>query len=123
MDAAYVSTPLTQAYFGQKNLDAIQTALLAAIQERGYAISRQSDTEVLGVMRGVYGTYSTRDTADIAGEVKRLNGIALEVLIDQVLVGIEQYLGYLKDASSLPVPPPRGENASNKGNRVLELMK
>ena len=123
MDAAYVTTPLTQAFLGAKNLDAVQRALIDAVSRRGHAIDRQSDTEVLGVMRGIYSTYSTKDLADIPGEVRRLDAIVLEVLVDQVMTGIEQYIGYIKDASSLPVPLPRGQNASSKGDRTLELMK
>jgi hypothetical protein len=43
--------------------------------------------------------------------------------MDQVVTGIEQYLGYVKDASTLPEPLARGVNASSKGERVLELRK
>ena len=125
MDAAYTTTPLNHAYFGKANVDAVQRALIAAMRAKGHVIDRQSDNEVLGVMRGVFESYSTNaDTADpkyIAPEIARINAIVHKVLVDQVTTGIQQYLGYIKDASTLPEPLSRGVNASSKGDNFLQL--
>lgn len=127
MDLAFrTPSPLTEAYYAPANLDAVQRRLQRAIKAKGYAISRQSDVEVTGVMRGVFENYSTNDVSSdarvIRDEIKRLNQIVHEALVDQVMTGIEQYLGYVKDASTLPEPLSRGVNASIKGDRALELM-
>lgn len=112
-------TKLTKLYFSKPNVDAIQTQLAKAVKAKtGYTIDRQSDNEIIGIMRGVYDMFSTNVYTD--KEVQRLNEIVLEIIIAQVVSGIEGYLNYLKDASTLPEPLSRGQFASTKGDKQLQ---
>lgn len=111
--------PMSTVFFSKANVDELQTRLAQAVKARtGYLIDRQSDTELLGIMRGVYEAFSKHSGGK--KEIARLNEIVLEIVIDQVVAGVEGYLGYLKDASTMPEPLDRGTFASIKGERTLE---
>jgi hypothetical protein len=112
-------TPLTKRFFSKQNVDRIQTRLAKIVNTKtGYMIDRQSDTEILGIMRGVYDMFS--DNVDASEELARLNDIVLEILTTQVVSGVDAYLQYLRDASTLPEPMSRGSFASIKGGKTLE---
>lgn len=112
-------TPLSRAFFSQKNMDAIQSRLIEAVKQKtGHVIGRQSDREVFGVMVGVYQGYSSNKGG--SAEIERLNLMVLDIVIDQCVAGVQGYLGYVKDASTMPVPLSRGTFASIKGERTLE---
>lgn len=112
-------TPLSRDFFSEKNVDAIQKKLIDTVKQKtGHVIGRQTDREVVGIMTGVFQGYSVN--AGGAAEIKRLNAIVLEILVDQCVAGVKGYLAYVKDASSMPEPLSRGTFASIKGDRTLE---
>ena len=97
----------------------MQRRLIEAVKAKtGYTVDRQSDVELTGIMRGVYEGFSNNTGG--AKEIARLNAIVLDIVVDQVAAGIEGYLSYLKDASTIPEPLSRGTFASMKGERALE---
>ena len=117
-------SPLADAFFGVTNVDALQNALRGTIQRRtGYAIDRQKDGDLLVIMRRVYAERANSGAASVAAEVARLNDLVLGVAVPMVATGIASYLAYVRDASRLPEPLPRGTNASAKGTRTLELFR
>lgn len=110
---------LSETFFSRANVDDVQRRLIQRVKtETGYTIDRQSDVELTGIMRGVYDAYSKNCGG--AKEIARLNAIVLDIVVDQVAAGIEGYLAYLKDASTIPEPLSRGTFASMKGERALE---
>lgn len=112
-------TDLSRAFFSKTNLDAIQKELKVQIHRAtGHVIDRQSDTEVTGIMKGVYDAFSNNEGGK--EEIKRLNDIVLDILVEQVKAGVQGYLTYLKDASTMPQPLSRGTFASIKGERSIE---
>jgi hypothetical protein len=116
---ALCSTSLSDAFFSKKNVDVIQRQLAQRVRAKtGHTISRQSDVELMGIMRGVYEGFGNNTGGD--QEIKRLNDIVLDIVVTQVISGIEGYLAYLKDASTMPEPLSRGTFASIKGERSLE---
>jgi hypothetical protein len=104
-------TELTKLFFSKSNVDAIQRRLAKDVKAK-------TDTEIHGVMRGVFSMFSQ----NVGGfeEVERLNAIVLEIITEQVISGIAGYLNYIKDASTLPEPLSRGTFASIKGEKSLE---
>lgn len=116
------ASELSQAFFCESNIDYLQRRLQAEIRKRtGYAIDRQSEEQLLIVMRYVY-MQSSRNVGGRA-EVQRLNELVLREIVPQVGAGLAQYLGYLRDASTLPTPIPRGQATSLKGTKTTELFK
>lgn len=113
-------TPLARAFFGRRNVDVLQCGLRGAIRERtGYSIDRQSEEELLVVMRYVY----IQHGANLGGadEVRRLNRLVLREIVPQVGAALMQYVGYLRDASRVAAPLPRGVATSTKGTKTAPL--
>jgi hypothetical protein len=118
-------SPLNEAFFGIMNMDVLQNRLRVSIQKQtGYAIDRQSDTDLTVIMRKVYAEQAAhRPDGDVQAEVNRLNDMVLHVAVPMVASGVAGYLAYLKDASRLPEPIPRGSQTSVKGTKTYELFR
>jgi hypothetical protein len=116
----------TTLFLSPQNLDAVQEAIRYQVYLRSeglHVIGRQSDTELVTVMRSMYLQYGRNTTlADGAPdieEIRRLNGLVITYSVDRVLAEINIYLTYRQDISKLPVPMQRGAFESNKGSRFL----
>lgn len=116
------ATELSAAFFAPRNLDALQARLRDIIRDQtGLVIDRQSDEQLLIVMRYVF-MQSARHEGG-SREVARLNELVLAEIVPQVGAGLAQYLDYLRDASQMYVPMPRGQATSLKGTKTTELFK
>lgn len=115
---------LSDVFFSRKNIDYIQDSLRYLVYEKSckkHIIDKQSETELLIVMRSVYLQYGEHKQHGIAEQVKQLNTAVLNYCVPKVLEEIKQYLYYKKDISALPVPIDRGEFVSTKGTKVLDM--
>lgn len=116
------ATPLSEAFFSAANLEAIQRQLIAAIKQRtGYVIDKQSPEQLLIVMRYVFVQHGRNEGGQ--AEINRLNALVLREVVPQVGAGLAQYLGYLRDASTMYTPMARGQATSVKGTKSLEVFK
>ena len=98
------ATPLNVAFFTQANVNGLHAALQQRVAEAtGLRIDRQSDWALLLVMRRVYLDSATNWPDDVAAEVDRLNGLALQAATGIVSANAVQYLSY---RSHLDMPPP-----------------
>lgn len=117
-------TPLVVAFFSVENVDVIQNRLRATIEKQtGYKIDRQSDEHLVVIMRKVYAEYATHTSQDVAAEVRRLDDLVLSISVPMVAAGVAARLAYLKDASRLPDPLPRGTQTSIKGTKTYQLFR
>lgn len=117
-------TPLLEAFFRVENMDILQNRLQATIlAQTGYRIDRQSDEHLVVIMRKVYAEHASNLGDNVAAEVKRLNDVVLGVAVPMVASGVAAYLAYLRDASRLPDPLPRGVHTSVKGTKTYELFR
>jgi hypothetical protein len=109
-------TTLNMAFFSRRNVDRIQNDIRCIIRKKlGYGISRQSDDQLLIVMRAVFMQDADQDPVDPRAELERLNGIVAAQCAPIIASNIKQFLGYLEDASKIPAPLERGINTSIKG--------
>lgn len=116
------ATPVSDEFFGAANIEVLQTRLRDIIQKQtGYAIDRQSTEQLLIVMRYVY-MQSARHEGG-SREVRRLNELVLAEIVPQVGAGLAQYMDYLRDASRMYTPIPRGQATSLKGTKTTQLFK
>ena len=117
-------TPLARAFFSPENMNVIQNNLRIVVREKtGYTIGRQSDEQVVIIMRGIYTLYANNTKGNVDEEVRRLNAIVLSELAPMVGTGIAAYLGYLRDSTQMYVPMDRPKNMSMKGSKTVELFK
>ena len=122
--AGILESPLTKAYFSRSNLDLVQRTLADEVARlTGFRIDRQDDTQMLIVMRALYLDHAKNAPRDVQAEVRRLNAGVVSSLIDQVISGITARLSYLRDASRMRTPIPRGSATSIKGIAPLQLFR
>ena len=113
---------LNDVFFSNDNIEALQIGMrnMVANKTQGkHIIGRQSDTELKIIMRGFYYQYGLNQPDNILEQVKDLNKKVLTYSVNRILVEIEQYQQYIKDASQIHVPMERSVNLSNKGNKTL----
>lgn len=118
-------TPLSRAFFSTQNLDVLQLAIHEAVKRATkHDIDRQSDDQLLVYMRFVFIDYASNSTStDIAAEVRALNDIVVRYVVPDIVANLAQYLAYLRDASRLPEPLPRGSATSARGTKSTAFFK
>tara|TARA_Y100000389_G_scaffold182994_1_gene200063 strand:- start:816 stop:1271 length:456 start_codon:yes stop_codon:yes gene_type:complete len=118
----FLKNCLNDVFFSNENVDALQTGMrnMVANKTNGkHIIKRQSDDELKIIMRAIYYQYGLNQTDNILEQVQDLNKKVLEYCVKRILIEIEQYNQYIKDASEMHVPIERSVNLSNKGNKTL----
>jgi hypothetical protein len=126
MDAALEhsigTNPLNDLYFSKKNIEALQQGIRYSVYKRtGQVIDTQNERELLVIMRSLYLQYSRNLPTNIVMQVKDLNKRVLDEVLPQIIMEMNQYKTYLRDASGLPIPLDRGENTSTAGTKFLEM--
>ena len=116
--------PLMDFFFSKKNLDHLQylTIQMVKYQSDGkYNISRQSDPELLVVMRSIYIKTPTNPLSTgeaFKQDICTLNKNVLDWVVPRILVNVQQYLGYVRDQGNNPLQMRRPEFMSDTGNRI-----
>ena len=140
---------LLNFFFCEENVNYLQDKLISEVKRlRSYDISKQSTDELLIIMRNKYlyaqsGWLGYADPnkvyargaidnpnalayssgsggcTDLELQVRKLNQSVLEECVKSVLSGLDMYMTYYKDASSLPVPLSLPVLTSSKGDSVL----
>lgn len=109
-------TDLSGTFFSPANVDIIQRGIISHfLSQTGIAIDRQKTEDLLCIMRSIFLERSRNLSLNVKEQLNALNIIVIKDCVSKVAVSVEQYLTYLKDASSLPVPISRGESTSIKG--------
>lgn len=117
-------TMLSNAYFSQANIQRVQHLIQRQIAQRlGYMISDQSEATLINIMRNTYLTYGMFRDTDIQGQVDSLNDTVVKLVLPDIASSIKAYLVFLKDASSVPTPPPLPQVVSVKATRQQPVFK
>ena len=114
---------ISDIFFSRQNIDALQDAIRYLVYKKScnkHVIGKQSETDLLIIMRSVYLQYAQHIPYKITEQIQVLNKHVLEYCVPKILEEINIYMHYRKDISQLPVPMDRGEFISSKGNKVLE---
>lgn len=110
-------------FFSEKNLNEVQKLIIYNVwlsSGKKFKIDPQDPTELKIVMKSVYLQFSRVPSciSMYTTELKRLNRLATEQILPNLLSNIEQYIHYLKDASSPQLPMDRAVNMSTAGTKV-----
>ena len=104
------NTALSDIYFSDMNLDAIQkTIRYNVFNSTDKIVSDQSKNELYIVMRSIllqYANFRVSDT-DLLNEIRDLNKKVVNYCSNNVISNVQQYLGYIKDIEKLPTPMDR----------------
>jgi hypothetical protein len=130
----YGETLLTKLFFSKENVKNIQNLIkLVVHREVEQVIDDQSVNELLIVMRSVFLEYSahpplidenTMNKQQIitlkkkyTEEVQRLNELVINAIVPKLISQLQQYLDYLRDASTQPYTIDRPISDSISGQR------
>lgn len=124
-------------FFSEKNINYIHRRIIEEVKRiKGITVSKQSTDKIVLIMQNTYeyamsgslphpsnpSRIAKRGGVNISlkERLTRLNQSVIQQSVKEIISGIDQYLLYYKDASTLPVPLKRPINKSSKGSRSLE---
>lgn len=122
-EGLWSSSPLSQAFFSEQNIQIIQNGIRAGIYHMSngqYTIAPQDCDSLKIVMRSVFLQNSANQPNNISQQILQLNKIVLNYCIQQVYSEAQGYMKYINDASTLVVPISHPVMA-NDTDRQLEL--
>jgi len=114
---------LSNIYFSKHNIDYIQRRIqeeVLKLSNGRHRIARQSDTELSIIMRSIYLQFSRNDPNRIREQIVDLDNKVIDDCVPKILSGIEQYLAYKKDVSTMYKPIEYPSASGIKGDKTLE---
>lgn len=115
-------TPLNTLFFSQSNIDLLQEKLISAVGSMtGARIGRQSDPDLLLIMRSYYLQYAQNNPSRVAQELEELNERVIAFASNRVAVEVEAYKYYRKDIMDFPAPIANPMDVHIYGTRTGEL--
>ena len=116
------NTSLNEQFFGQENIDHLQQEIRGTVRQMVNAdIDRQSDSDLLMVMRSYYLTYAQNIPGSEARELQELNDRVVSFCANRIAVEVEAYRYYRKDILDFPAPISRPVDTQIYGTRTGEL--
>ena len=113
---------LSRFFFSRKNIDHLQSLIIrevARLSNGKYRIGAQNEYQLLIIMRSMYLQFAYNDPKNIEEQIVRLNRLIIHEVVPRVLSGIENYLSYMRDQGSNPVPQlGRPENVNITGTKT-----
>jgi len=118
----HTNTSLNTQFFAPENVDYLQEQIRAAVARMVNAnIDRQSDSDLLMVMRSYYLTYAQNIPGNEAQELAELNERVVAFCSNRIAVEVEAYRYYRKDILDFPAPIARPIDTQIYGTRTGEL--
>ncbi len=116
------NTSLNKQFFGQENVDRIQEQIRGTVfQMVGATIDRQSEPDLMLVMRSYYLTYAQNIPGNEAAELEELNARVVAFCANRIAVEVQAYRYYRKDILDFPAPIARPIDTQIYGTRTGEL--
>jgi hypothetical protein len=114
-------TPLNKVFFSQGNIDNLQSQIQSAVFSMvGARIDRQSDDDLMLIMRSYYLQYA-RNGPKVAEELAELNERVVNFAANRIAVEVEAYRYYRKDILDFPAPIEHPLVTNIYGTRTGEL--
>jgi len=110
------ATKLSEVFFSKDNIYTVNRGIVLAVYKMTngkFKISQQSEQDLLIAMTYYYDNYAKNLPYNINKQIATLNNLVIKNLLPDIITNLEQYIGYLKDASQLPDPLPPPINVNN----------
>jgi hypothetical protein len=118
----HTNTPLNTVFFSQSNMDKLQADIQTAVRAMVNAsIDRQSDSDLLLIMRSYYLQYAQNNPSRVAEELDELNRRVVHFASNRIAVEVEAYRYYRKDIMDFPAPIANPMDVKIYGTRTGEL--
>jgi hypothetical protein len=116
------NTSLNEQFFGQANIDLLQARIAGDVRQMvGAEIGRQSDPDLMMVMRSYYLQYAQNVPGQEAAELAELNDRVVGFCSNRIAVEVEAYRYFRKDILDFPAPIARPVDVQIYGTRTGEL--
>jgi hypothetical protein len=116
------NTSLNEQFFGPDNMEFLQQQIRSTVASMiGAHIDRQSDSDLLMVMRSYYLTYAQNVPGNEVQEMKELNDRVVAFCSNRIAVEVEAYRYYRKDILDFTAPIARPLDTHIYGTRTGEL--
>tara|TARA_Y100001970_G_C14256115_1_gene875520 strand:+ start:4062 stop:4679 length:618 start_codon:yes stop_codon:yes gene_type:complete len=102
------SNTLSRVFFSKENIEIIQNRLKKKVAElTNKNIDSQPINIIKVIMRNIFLQNAKHSCENIRGQISELNDLVVNECIPKILSGLDSYLKYQKDISSLAVPMDR----------------
>lgn len=122
LNGTFSETSISKLYFSQENLDYLQSEIINRVYtktNKKYQIGRQSDDELLIVMRSIYLQYGKNNNSNLDKQINNLNELVLDYCVDNVYTNLLQYYNYIDDITKDQPVLDRPETTNIKGEKSL----
>ena len=116
---------LNNLFLSPENIEYLQQKIRYAVfiaSNRQHMIGKQSERELVIIMRSIYYTYGKNvpGTPDvIKKQIADLNDLVVQECVSKILSELQAYIRYLHDASTTNFPNDRPVNVNNTGLKQL----
>jgi len=118
----HTDTPLNKLFFSQGNIDRLQADIQTTVKQMVNAvIDRQSDSDLILVMRSYYLQYARNEPNRLQEELDELNRRVVHFCSNRIAVEVEAYRYYRKDIMDFPAPIANPVDVKIYGTRTGEL--
>lgn len=115
-------TDLNKRFFSQENIDYLQSQIQSTVRSMvGATIDRQSDPDLLMIMRSYYLQYAQNTPGATVRELDELNQRVIGFAANRIAVEVEAYRYYRKDIMDFPAPIAHPIDTHIYGTRTGEL--
>ena len=112
-------TPLNTLYFSDYNISNLQRGVRQAYKNKtGVSIDYQNSGDLFAIMRVVFINNAGDSYRNAPDQVRDMNAKVIKVAIDQISTGLNQYMGYLRDAEAPLNPLAQPINTSTYGKKI-----
>jgi hypothetical protein len=115
-------TPLNRLFFSQGNIDKLQGDIQSTVRQMvNGTIDRQSESDLMMVMRSYYLQYARNNPSALQEELDDLNMRVVNFCANRIAVEVEAYRFYRKDIMDFPAPIAHPIDTQIYGTRTGEL--
>lgn len=120
MTGTFCKNSLSDIFFSQSNIDLLQDYIIKGVFETsGVKIVKQSEDELLIIMRSIYLQHGKNIDYNIQGQVNELNDHILKYCIPNINSSIKQYQGYIHDITKEQEVMDMPQSVNTKGDKTL----
>lgn len=107
---------LSTTFYSKENMDLINkgiTLTVYKVTNGEYYIGKQSNEHLMIAMRAIYHEHAKHLPYNIKGQITELNRQVIKSVVPGIITNLQQYIGYVEDASSIANPLDRPLNVNN----------
>ena len=124
MKGLWYNTVLSNSYFSAYNIKYVQDNIRYIVYNKTNNIIDYQNLDTLkNIMRAIFLKYSENRKNDLKNQIFTLNDIVINYCVNEVISGLDTYIKYIRDISTIPEPIQHPHNTGVRGEEPLELRR